>query len=136
MRINGWDFRAVDELVLFSWDGTGELLFVFSAHVWFGHGRVHPSRLCRNPAREGGSARRMDGSWLCDWAWCGNTDADTIGWGIDAGPPSEFSEALLMGAGWVINLAVAEWVIRRRQPLQPAQHQLIFPSSKKYDESY
>ena len=30
------------------------------------------------------------------------------------GPPSEFSRALLMGAGWVINLAVAEWIIRRR----------------------
>jgi hypothetical protein len=31
-----------------------------------------------------------------------------------AGPPSEFSRALLMGAGWVINLAVAEWIIRKR----------------------
>jgi uncharacterized membrane protein len=34
-----------------------------------------------------------------------------------AGPPSELSRALLMGAGWMINLAVAEWVIRRsRRP--------------------
>jgi len=31
-----------------------------------------------------------------------------------AGPPSELSHALLMGAGWVINLAVAEWAIRNR----------------------
>jgi uncharacterized membrane protein len=30
------------------------------------------------------------------------------------GPPSELRGALLMGAGWVINLAVAEWAIRRR----------------------
>jgi uncharacterized membrane protein len=30
------------------------------------------------------------------------------------GPPSVFSRAVLMGAGWVINLAVAEWIIRRR----------------------
>ncbi|HEV7663106.1 MAG TPA: DUF2306 domain-containing protein [Chloroflexota bacterium] len=30
------------------------------------------------------------------------------------GPPTEFSRALLMGAAWVINLAVAEWVIRKR----------------------
>lgn len=30
------------------------------------------------------------------------------------GPPSELSHALLMGAGWAINLAVAEWVIRKR----------------------
>lgn len=32
--------------------------------------------------------------------------------GLIAGPPSELSHALLMGAGWVINLAVAEWAIR------------------------
>lgn len=31
-----------------------------------------------------------------------------------ADPPTELSRALLMGAGWVINLAVAEWIIRRR----------------------
>ena len=37
-----------------------------------------------------------------------------------AGKPSELNRALLMGAGWVINLAVAEWVIRRR-PAPPAR---------------
>ena len=37
-----------------------------------------------------------------------------------AGPPSELSRALLMGAGWVINLAVAEWAIRKR-PRRPAR---------------
>lgn len=31
-----------------------------------------------------------------------------------AGPPNELVHALLMGAAWVINLVVAEWVIRRR----------------------
>jgi hypothetical protein len=31
-----------------------------------------------------------------------------------ASPPTELSKALLMGAGWLINLAVAEWVIRKR----------------------
>ena len=31
-----------------------------------------------------------------------------------AGPPSELRRALLMGAAWVINLAVAEWAIRKR----------------------
>ena len=30
------------------------------------------------------------------------------------GPPSMLIRAVLMGAGWVINLAVAEWLIRRR----------------------
>jgi uncharacterized membrane protein YozB (DUF420 family) len=33
---------------------------------------------------------------------------------IITGPPSELSEALLMGAGWGINLVVAEWAIRKR----------------------
>jgi uncharacterized membrane protein len=32
-----------------------------------------------------------------------------------AGPPNELSRALLLGAGWVINLAVAEWAIRNRK---------------------
>lgn len=35
---------------------------------------------------------------------------------IIAVPPSELNHALLMGAGWVINLAFAEWTIRKRQP--------------------
>ncbi len=30
------------------------------------------------------------------------------------GPPNALNGALLMGAGWVINLAVAEWAIRKR----------------------
>ncbi len=33
---------------------------------------------------------------------------------VIAGSPSELGRALLMGAAWVINLAVAEWVIRTR----------------------
>lgn len=35
-----------------------------------------------------------------------------------AGPPGEFNRALLMGAAWVINLAVAEWAIRKRRTPQ------------------
>ena len=37
-----------------------------------------------------------------------------------AGPPSELSRALLNGAGWVFNLAFAEWAIRKR-PAPPAR---------------
>ena len=37
-----------------------------------------------------------------------------------ADPPTQLSHALLMGAGWVINLAVAEWIIRRR-PAPPVR---------------
>jgi uncharacterized membrane protein len=44
--------------------------------------------------------------------------------GLIPGPPSELSRALLMGAAWVINLAVAEWSIRKRKrpaPTPPAR---------------
>ena len=33
-------------------------------------------------------------------------------WLLLVGPAQELSRALLMGAGWVVNLAVAEWIIR------------------------
>lgn len=35
-----------------------------------------------------------------------------VPWFILAGKPDEASRAVLMGAGWVINVVVAEWVIR------------------------
>jgi len=34
-------------------------------------------------------------------------------WFILVGKPGESSRAVLMGAGWVINLVVAEWAIRK-----------------------
>jgi len=37
--------------------------------------------------------------------------------GMIAGKPSVLSRAVLMGAAWMINLAVAEWIIRRRLAL-------------------
>jgi hypothetical protein len=41
-------------------------------------------------------------------------------WGILAeGKPGEFPRTVMMAAGWVINLAFAEWVIRRRFTRQP-----------------
>jgi hypothetical protein len=41
---------------------------------------------------------------------------------VIVGPAGELSGALLMGAGWVINLAVAEWAIRRRPRRVPPEH--------------
>jgi hypothetical protein len=41
------------------------------------------------------------------------TQIFTLGFGGSVFGRSELSIALLTGAGWVINLAVAEWVIRR-----------------------
>jgi hypothetical protein len=41
-------------------------------------------------------------------------------WALLLGKPGELPRALLLGAAWVINLAVAEWIIRRR-PAPPAR---------------
>jgi hypothetical protein len=42
-------------------------------------------------------------------------------WVLYFGAPDELTRALLMGAGWAINLAVAEWIIRQ-PPTQPIKH--------------
>lgn len=43
------------------------------------------------------------------------TQALTLGlWAAFAGPPGETGRALALGAGWAINAAVAEWVVRSR----------------------
>ena len=38
----------------------------------------------------------------------------TIPWMLILGTPSDMTRALLMGAGWIINLAIAEWIIRKK----------------------
>lgn len=66
--------------------------------------------------------RRRDFAQHGDWMLRGyaigmgaGTQALTLMTGeMIAGPPSVLSRAVLMGAGWVINLALAEWIIRRR----------------------
>jgi uncharacterized membrane protein len=45
-------------------------------------------------------------------------------WFVFVGTPGEASRALLIGAGWVINLIVAEWIIRTGNSLRP-HHQTI-----------
>jgi hypothetical protein len=56
------------------------------------------------------------------------TQALTLAAGaVILGPPSELSRALLMGTAWVINLAVAEWVIRKR-PAPPAARMIAVPN--------
>jgi len=34
-------------------------------------------------------------------------------WFLIGGPDTEFGRAVVMGSGWVLNMIVAEWVIRR-----------------------
>ncbi len=39
-------------------------------------------------------------------------------WTLFFGMPDEFTRAMLMGAGWVINIVMAEWIIRKRRNRQ------------------
>ena len=68
--------------------------------------------------------RRRDiarhGAWMTRGYAIGvgaGTQAVVLGtWTASIGQPDPLSRALLHGAAWVINLAVAEWAIRRRHP--------------------
>ena len=50
-------------------------------------------------------------------------------WTLFFGRPDQAMHAVLMGAGWVINLAVAEVVIRRRARRAPRTTRPITPSA-------
>ena len=96
-------------------DGSGELL-LYALRLLFGSAMVVSIVLGFAAIRRGDMRRHR--------AWMTRGYAIALGAGTQvltqsageliAGPPGELSRALLMGAGWVINLAVAEWTIRKR----------------------
>ncbi|MEV6448180.1 DUF2306 domain-containing protein [Amycolatopsis sp. NPDC051716] len=43
-----------------------------------------------------------------------------VPWTLLVGVPGEVTRAMLMAAGWVLNLVVAEWALRRRPPVRAA----------------
>jgi uncharacterized membrane protein YozB (DUF420 family) len=94
--------------------GTGELLYVL--RLGFGSAMVGAIVLGLAAIRRGDVRRHQ--AWMMRGYAIGlgaGTQVLTQGVGaVILGPPHELSNALLMGAGWVINLAVAEWAIRRR----------------------
>lgn len=100
-------------------EGTGELLYAF--RLLFGSAMVLSISL--------GIAAIRRGNVIGHRAWMMRGYAIGLGAGTQVltltageliiGPPSELSHALLMGAGWVINLAVAEWAIRKRPATRP-----------------
>lgn len=49
-------------------------------------------------------------------------------WVLLLGAPTELVRALLMGAGWVINLAIAEWLIRRAWPRRARPAPAVAPA--------
>jgi len=94
--------------------GDGALLYAF--RLLFGSGMVGSIVLGFAAIRRGDVRRHR--AWMMRGYAIGlgaGTQVLTLSAGaLIAGPPSELSRALLMGAGWVINLAVAEWIIRKR----------------------
>ncbi|MCE3201125.1 DUF2306 domain-containing protein [Paenibacillus sonchi] len=95
-------------------DGSGELLYAL--RLLFGSAMVASILI--------GFAVVKRGDWVRHRAWMIRSYAIGLGAGTQVltllagelifGPPGELSRALLMGAGWVINLVVAEWAIRKR----------------------
>ena len=98
-------------------DGDGDLLYAL--RLLFGSAMVVSIVLGFAAIRRGDVIRHR--AWMMRGYAIGlgaGTQVLTLLVGeVIAGPPSELSRALLMGAGWVINLAVAEWVIRKRPAL-------------------
>jgi uncharacterized membrane protein len=100
--------------------GDGELLF--GLRLLFGSAMVVSIVLGFGAIRRGDVTRHRE--WMLRGYAIGlgaGTQVLTLLAGeLIAGPPGELSRALLMGAAWVINLAVAEWAIRKR-PAPPAR---------------
>ena len=100
-------------------DGDGELLYAL--RLLFGSAMVVAIVLGFTAIRRGDVIRHR--AWMMRGYAIGlgaGTQVLTLLAGeVIVGPPSELSRALLMGAGWVINLAVAEWAIRTRPALPP-----------------
>jgi hypothetical protein len=100
--------------------GTGDLLYALR----LGCGSAMVAAIVRGLAaiRRGAAARPRAGM-LRGYAIGRGAGTQVLtqgGGAVIAGPPSEFRVAVRMGAGWVINLAVAEWAGRKR-PAPPAR---------------
>ncbi len=93
--------------------GTGDLLYVF--RLAFGSGMAASIVLGFTSIRHGDVARHQ--AWMTRayaLALGAGTQTFTLGIGKAVFGTSELSYDFMMGAGWAINLMVAEYVIRRR----------------------
>ncbi|MFN8535439.1 MAG: DUF2306 domain-containing protein [Dehalococcoidia bacterium] len=112
--------------------GSGDLLYAF--RLLFGSAMVVAIVLGFVAIRRGDV--RGHRAWMTRGYAIGlgaGTQAITLAAGeLIAGPPDELGIGLLNGAGWVINLAVAEWAIRRRPTPQtigrPGRRDRDFPA--------
>ncbi len=96
-------------------EGDGELLYLF--RLVFGSAMFVSIVLALAAVRRRDFASH--GAWMIRGYAIGmgaGTQVLThLPWFVFVGTPGELSRGVLMGAGWIINLAVAEWIIRRRQ---------------------
>ncbi|MDQ0063757.1 DUF2306 domain-containing protein [Paenibacillus harenae] len=103
-------------------EGTGELLYAW--RLLFGSAMVASIYLGFAAIRRGDVIRHR--AWMMRGYAIGlgaGTQVLTVAAGtLIAGPPSALGGDLLNGAAWVINLAVAEWAIRK-PPAPPKQQQ-------------
>jgi len=103
-------------MVLFYTHPVGDGLFLSAQRLVFGSAMIVSIVLAYVAIRRGNVKQHR--------AWMMRGYAIGMGAGTQAlvlmagemisGKPDELSRALLMGLAWVINLAVAEWIIRRR----------------------
>lgn len=99
-------------LVFPSKEGTGDVLYVF--RLLFGSGMAVSIILGLAAIRKRDIARHR--AWMTRGyalALGAGTQAFTVGFGEAVFGSGVVRTDLMMGAGWAINLAVAEWVIRR-----------------------
>jgi uncharacterized membrane protein len=99
--------------------GTGELLYLL--RLLFGSAMVVSIVLGFVAIRQG-DVRRHRAWMLRGYAiglGAGTQILTEVAGALILGPPRELTGDLLKGAGWVINVAVAEWAIRK-QPAPPA----------------
>jgi hypothetical protein len=95
-------------------DGDGELLY--GLRLLFGSAMVLSIVLGADAIRRRDIVRHR--AWMIRGyaigMGAGTQFLTHLPWVLILGAPGELPRAVLMGAGWVINLAVAEWIIRRR----------------------
>jgi uncharacterized membrane protein len=96
-------------------EGDGEVLYV--TRLVFGSAMVVSILLAVRAIRRGDFVSH--GAWMTRGYAIGlgaGTQVLThLPWFILVGKPGEAMRAFLMGAGWVVNVLVAEWVIQRRR---------------------
>jgi uncharacterized membrane protein len=97
---------------------AGDGILLYGLRLLFGWGMVVSIVLAVVAIRRRDYARH--GAWMIRGYAIGlgaGTQVFTnLPWLLLVGPvvPDELSRALMMGAGWVINLVMAEWIIRKR----------------------